>query len=172
MKNNKGITLIALIITIIVMLILVGVTVRIVINSNLISTADMAGFKTRISGYAEQFQFYLYDEIMQDYKFDKTTLNLDSGDAEFEKIFGKDVSEEDKACMKIINGYFHYATEDEEKNKALAEIGLLRWRFIEDETTGKRIAVTNGLKELNIGSTIDYVGKERRYKQMANFRCK
>ena len=48
MKENKGITLIALIITIIVMLILVGVSVSILINSNLIGAAEKAaeGYKT------------------------------------------------------------------------------------------------------------------------------
>ena len=39
MKRNKGITLIALIITILVMLILVGVTVNVIINSNILSSA-------------------------------------------------------------------------------------------------------------------------------------
>ncbi len=40
MKKNKGITLIALIITIIVMLILVAVSVNILIKSNLIGVAE------------------------------------------------------------------------------------------------------------------------------------
>ena len=43
MKNEKGITLIALIITIIVMLILVGVTINIAINGGLFDTARDAG---------------------------------------------------------------------------------------------------------------------------------
>lgn len=42
MKNQKGITLVALIITIIVMLILVAVSVAVVINSNLLGAADKA----------------------------------------------------------------------------------------------------------------------------------
>lgn len=42
MKNNRGITLIALIITIIVMLILVGVTVNVALNGGLFSTAKQA----------------------------------------------------------------------------------------------------------------------------------
>lgn len=48
MKKNKGITLIALIITIIVMLILVGVVVQVVIQSDLLGTAKTTGdkFKT------------------------------------------------------------------------------------------------------------------------------
>lgn len=40
MKNQKGITLVALIITIIVMLILVAVSVAVVINSNILGTAE------------------------------------------------------------------------------------------------------------------------------------
>ena len=48
MKENKGITLIALIITIVVMLILVAVSVNIIINSNVIGQAEKAakGYKT------------------------------------------------------------------------------------------------------------------------------
>ena len=45
MKRNKGITLIALIITILVMLILVGVTVNVIINSNILGSAKNAGKK-------------------------------------------------------------------------------------------------------------------------------
>ncbi len=43
MKNQKGITLVALIITIIVMLILVAVSVSVVINSNILGSAQKAG---------------------------------------------------------------------------------------------------------------------------------
>ena len=49
MRNNKGITLIALIITIIVMLILVAVSVQIVINSGLIGVAKDAAEQTKNS---------------------------------------------------------------------------------------------------------------------------
>lgn len=43
MKNQKGITLVALIITIVVMLILVAVTVAVVVNSDLIGHTEKAG---------------------------------------------------------------------------------------------------------------------------------
>jgi len=45
-RKEKGITLVALIITIIVMLILVAVSVQVVINSDLIGTAQDAGDRT------------------------------------------------------------------------------------------------------------------------------
>ncbi len=53
MRKNQGITLIALIITIIVMLILVGVVVTIVIQSDLLGTAKTAGDKHKIA-YEEE----------------------------------------------------------------------------------------------------------------------
>ena len=53
LKNKSGITLIALIITIIVMLILVGVVVTVVIQSNLLGTAKTAGDKYK-TAYEEE----------------------------------------------------------------------------------------------------------------------
>ena len=54
MKKNKGITLIALIITIIIMLILVAVSVSIIINSGLISKTKEAASKTKTAYESEQ----------------------------------------------------------------------------------------------------------------------
>ena len=64
MKENKGITLIALIITIVVMLILVAVSVNIIINSNIIGQAEKAaeGYKTAY----EQEQTRI-DELMEEW---------------------------------------------------------------------------------------------------------
>ena len=62
MKENKGITLIALIITIVIMLILVAVSVNVLINSNIIGQAEKAaeGYKTAY----EQEQTRI-DELME-----------------------------------------------------------------------------------------------------------
>ena len=46
MKGQKGITLVALVITIIVMLILVGVSVTVALNGGLFTTAETAKDKT------------------------------------------------------------------------------------------------------------------------------
>jgi len=54
MKNQKGITLIALIITIIIMLILVGVSVSVALNSGLFKTTQGAAKNTQIAAEAEQ----------------------------------------------------------------------------------------------------------------------
>jgi len=52
-SSNRAITLVALIITIIVMLILVGVSIQVVINSDLIGTAQNAGNRTE-TAYEEE----------------------------------------------------------------------------------------------------------------------
>ena len=64
MKENKGITLIALIITIIIMLILVAVSVNVLINSNIIGQAEKAakGYKTAYE--REQTRI---DELMEEW---------------------------------------------------------------------------------------------------------
>ena len=53
MRKNKGITLVALIITIIVMLILVAVSVNVLIKSNLIGTAEKTGDKYKTASEEE-----------------------------------------------------------------------------------------------------------------------
>ena len=56
MMKEKGITLIALVITIVVMLVLVGVTVTSIINSDLISKAKETGAQTKEASEAEPGQ--------------------------------------------------------------------------------------------------------------------
>lgn len=53
MKNQKGITLVALVITIIVMLILVGVTVNVALTGGLFDTAKLAAKKTETAKLEE-----------------------------------------------------------------------------------------------------------------------
>ena len=65
MKRNKGITLIALIITILIMLILVGITVAVVINSNIIGSAKNAGKKHE---NAMQNEMHAYENIISEYE--------------------------------------------------------------------------------------------------------
>ena len=54
MRRQKGITLIALIITIIVMLILVGVTINVALNGGLFNTASTAAQKTEKEAIYDQ----------------------------------------------------------------------------------------------------------------------
>ena len=59
MTKDKGITLIALIITIITMLILTLVTINIVLDGGLLKKAQESSFKTELSAYKEEFNSYI-----------------------------------------------------------------------------------------------------------------
>ncbi len=67
MKETKGITLIALIITIIIMLILVAVTVSIVINGGLIGKAKDAASGYKKSAFYEEVSMVLADRKLWEY---------------------------------------------------------------------------------------------------------
>ena len=63
-KNNKGITLIALVITIIVLLILAGVTINTLTGENgIITNAQKASLSNKYSGYNEEVQSQIDDDI-------------------------------------------------------------------------------------------------------------
>ena len=85
MKKDKGITLIALIITIIVMLILVGVTLSVALNGGLITKAQEAKKQTIEAQEKEQIEFALAEWKMTKDQKDAPTFE------EFLKgIFGND----------------------------------------------------------------------------------
>ena len=64
MKNKSGITLIALIITIIVMLILVGVTVSVALNGGIFGKGEKAAFQTQASTIREQLEIEKASRVM------------------------------------------------------------------------------------------------------------
>lgn len=90
MKKEKGITLIALIITIIVMLILVGVTVTVALNGGLFTTTKQAADRTTEEKEKEIIQVAYSDYNMQKYSSqDKKTADFDL----LEEFFiGKDIN--------------------------------------------------------------------------------
>ena len=104
MNKNKGITLIALIITIIIMLILVAVTISILINSGIIGKAQKAKQDTQ-SAYAQEQRidkdmsvdgtvYNSFDEYVESLLNDKITLRYEYGYlwADIDESIKKDVS--------------------------------------------------------------------------------
>ena len=84
MKSSKGITLIALIITIIVMLILVAVTVAVVVNSDLIGTAQ--GAKTKTEAHAVNDQTYGMNITIKDTLYNSVNDYVNPGSGEDDDI--------------------------------------------------------------------------------------
>lgn len=67
MKNKRGITLIALVITIIVLLILAGVTIASLLGENgVIMQAQNAKFKTNLSQLEEEIDIYKYGQVLNE----------------------------------------------------------------------------------------------------------
>ena len=81
MKNNKGITLVALIITIIVMMILVAVSVTVALDRGLFSTAKKAGIETQAKAEEEMLLSAVVGSINEkaEVDFDKLDKNLPTG---------------------------------------------------------------------------------------------
>ena len=88
LKNQKGITLIALIITIIVMLILVGVTINVALNGGLFQKADDATKLTQEAADKEELQL----EIVTAYNEKEGTVDLNLLKTNLEKRNWKDVT--------------------------------------------------------------------------------
>ena len=130
MKKQKGITLIALIITIIVMLILVGVTVTVAINGGLFNTAKEAARGTENAKIFEQIQlavtsaYKATDKLPKEEFLDSMNLlksNEKIDEAKYEKYLKfYDLVEENK----FLQAYFLYIWENEDSKYSQFEQAL------------------------------------------------
>ena len=74
-KENKAITLIALVITIIVLLILAGVTIAALSGDNgILTNATKAKYATELSQYNEELQNYKTNKVLENLEFEGATL--------------------------------------------------------------------------------------------------
>ena len=75
MKKNQGITLIALVITIIVLLVLAGVTISMLTSENgIIKQAEEAKFKAEMSELKEQLEVFNLGKISENSNYLESTL--------------------------------------------------------------------------------------------------
>ena len=76
-RNKKGITLIALVITIIVLVILVGVSVAMLTGTNgILTQAQKAKMTTELSSYKEQLELYKTEKLSENREFLESTLTV------------------------------------------------------------------------------------------------
>lgn len=79
MKNNKGITLIALVVTIIVLLILAGVSIAMLTGQNgILNRASEASYESKLSNVAESMSYDVTEAITAYYN--KTYVNSSATD--------------------------------------------------------------------------------------------
>lgn len=159
MKKMRGITLIALIITIIVMLILVGVTVTTAINGGLFKQAQKAKTRHEEEYIKEQIQIALVssiDERLIEYEYGTGgNVNLLVLKQELEKIFATKIGTGKMSIRVLIPGDSGYEEVPDEDlanlyneillNTGLSDFGklLLDLGQLEIETDGKIFTVTS-----------------------------
>ena len=166
-KSNSAITLIALIITIIVLLILAGVTIRMVVgDSGLFGKANEAKFKTMMSSYREEVNLYTSWKVTETMNTDTSGIN--SGDplkSAIEQSIVEDIKAEDvniaitdiikdiknkaKDYVVVYKGEIYYVSSKEVKNnekqiKWCNDIGIKVLEIKKEEG----IVVRNGNYEL------------------------
>ena len=77
MKNNKGITLIALVVTIIVLLILAGVSIAMLTGQNgILNRASQASYESKLSDAAETLSYNCTEAISELYATTYTAANV------------------------------------------------------------------------------------------------
>ena len=75
-RNKDGITLIALVITIIVLLILAGVSIAMLTGTNgILTQAQKAKMTTELSSYKEQLEVYKTEKLSENREFLESTFN-------------------------------------------------------------------------------------------------
>ena len=130
--NEKGITLVSLVITIIVMLILAGVSLSTVVGEgSVLENAKRASFATRMSSYAEAYELKvggMLDEKTH-LPIDRTTLTVYNPEEVKKYVTNLDPADEDK--FKILNGELCYVGEDE-LEKEIANGQAMRVATVDD----------------------------------------
>ena len=123
MKQNKsGITLIALIITIIIMLILAGVTISIIVNGGLFTTASNAAIMQKFAGYKEEAEISIVGQVMTSGGIDIEDVNVIGSDL---LDFIPDLQSQDIPKLAILDGKIVYIGEDENEIQIVRQLGYL-----------------------------------------------
>ena len=135
MNKNKGITLIALVITIIVLLILAGVTIAMLMGDNgIITQAQEAKISTELSGYKEELEIYKISKLTENQEFlegsltaGKTNLSYNTqkaGETGNIKTVITSISDEYMEKLEIIKGKLLINTKDKDEVKIAQSLGI------------------------------------------------
>ena len=133
MKSKRGITLIALVITIIILLILASISIKMIADSDLIGRANEAKFKTRMAKHDESTKLYTSWKIMQTMNTDTTSINSgdilktaienqiimdiekDDVNIDINEIL-KDLNNAEKEYLVVYKCELHYVSDGKRKN--------------------------------------------------------
>ena len=169
-KNNKAITLIALVITIVVLIILTGVAISTISGTGLFSRANEASFKSNMAAIAEDVSIYNTGLRISNPLNAEEATNYSSGeilkemiqsntDDELSQIdvnslvdinnISKRVGKKEKKYVMIYNGEMYYVSQSKIKNnenqkKWCEEIGIKVWDGYENASSNTGISNIEG----------------------------
>ena len=155
-KDKKAITLIALVITIIVLLILAGVSIKLVTGENgLISRAEIAKEKSEVEGYIEQIELIRADLQMQDEHYQRPNLDSLNNALKTENwVNSTEINKNEnpeRIELKTKEGYIIYITETSAEYKGKGEIKNITYTIKFDKNdelaTGEMDNITAMKKE-------------------------
>jgi len=140
---KKGISLIVLVITVIVLSILATTVIISLSNTNIINQTNSAVFKSDMANLKSAYELYVASKLIDDRTYDRTSLSLSaaSNAAEFTEIFGNNVPENYKNNLEIVAGRLVYKTAEPEL------VNVLK---------GLDMAITVKPAGLTIGDLVDY----------------
>lgn len=135
--KSNGITLIALVITIVVLLILAGVSIAMLTGNNgIINKTSEAQFKSDLSNFKEQLEIFKISKTMENKNFLEDTLNAGTAEntlqyntkpaeetGNIEKIINN-IDNKYKGKVEIIKGQLIYNTRSKQEIKWLQDLGL------------------------------------------------
>ena len=123
LERNKGITLVSLVITIIVMLILAGVSLSMVTgDSSVLKQAQKSAFLQEVAAYKEELALSLMGESAKELRVvDKTEL---TARGETMRKYISKMTDEDIDDYMIVAGELYYVGDDEFEIGVCAELGL------------------------------------------------
>ena len=123
---KKGISLIVLVITVIVLSILATTVIISLSETNIISQASNAVFKSDMANFKTAYDLYVAKELIKDASFDKTSLSLSaiSNATKFAEIFGNNVPDKYKNNLEIVAGRLVYKTAEPELVAVLKELDM------------------------------------------------
>ena len=171
MKKHKGITLIALIITVIVMLILAGVAISSLNGGGIFSKTSQAAFKSNITALQEEASLYIDSQLL-----DRTNpIDINAGYENLQRLAAYypetadigtsptiDTALKGKLKEKVIiyQGEFYYIYDPQDKNdkdnvKWCFDVGIKVWGFSDqadfEENLPEEVYVHDGAYEKQKG---------------------
>ncbi len=134
-RKNKGITLIALVITIIVLLILAGVTIATLRGDNgILTKAEEAKLSTELSGYKEALELYKVEKYSENSNFEEETLTAGKVELNYNtkeseetgniKTVIPDISDEYFEKLEVIKGELLINTQDKNEIRVAQSLGI------------------------------------------------